>query len=203
MTLNHPSHFWPLVLILGTGLVGLGQITWADAEGIEVTAQKRSERLVTTPVAADVILAGEIDAWTVRDVSDVAAFSASLILNQGLAPPDTRLSIRGLGAYIGHPTVAQLVDGINYSSEALSFVGSSTVAAYHFLDIERVEVIKGPQTVFYGPSAFAGAVQYATKNPSRTFQGSVRVEVGGDGHRDLQGTVSGPVLENQFYLRLT
>ena len=80
MTLNHPSHFWPLVLILGTGLVGLGQITWADAEGIEVTAQKRSERLVTTPVAADVILADEIDAWTVRDVSDVAAFSASLIL---------------------------------------------------------------------------------------------------------------------------
>jgi len=203
MIVYHPSHFWLLVLILGTGLAGLGQSTWADVEGIEVTVRKRSEKLVTTPVAADVILADEIDAWTVRDVSDVAAFSASLILNQGLAPPDIRLSIRGLGTYIGHPTVAQLVDGINYSSEALSFVGASTLAAYHFPDIERVEVIKGPQTVFYGPSAFAGAVQYVTKNPSRTFQGSVRVEVGGDGHRDLQGTVSGPVLEDQFYLRLT
>ena len=80
MIVYHPSHFWLLVLILGTGLAGLGQSTWADVEGIEVTVRKRSEKLVTTPVAADVILAGEIDAWTVRDVSDVAAFSASLIL---------------------------------------------------------------------------------------------------------------------------
>ena len=202
MTAYNPSHFWLLVLILGTGLVGPGQSTCADVEGIEITVRKRSERFVTTPVSTDVILADKIDAWTVRDVADVAALSTSLILNEGLAPPDTRLSIRGLGAYIGHPTVAQLLDGINYSSEALSFVGGSTLAAYPFLDIERVEVIKGPQTVFYGPSAFAGAVQYVTKNPSKTLQGSVRVEVGGDGHRDLQGTLSGPVLENQFYLRL-
>ena len=60
MTAYNPSHFWLLVLILGTGLVGPGQSTCADVEGIEITVRKRSERLVTTPVSTDVILADKL-----------------------------------------------------------------------------------------------------------------------------------------------
>ena len=134
-------------------------------EEILVTARKKVENLQSVPIAIDAFSAAMLDEKAINTLEGIAKYSTSLTFNQGVLPNDTRPVIRGLNINRGRPNVGILVDGIDISSETLTVAGGGATLNVGLLDLERIEVIKGPQSVTYGRSAFAGAVNYVTKRP--------------------------------------
>ena len=134
-------------------------------EEVLVTARKKVENLQSVPVAIDAIGRAQLEEKAISSLADVAKYSASLTFETGVLPNDTRPSIRGMNITRGRPNVAIMVDGIDISSETLTVAGGGAYANMGLLELERIEVIKGPQSVTYGRSAFAGAVNYVTKRP--------------------------------------
>ncbi len=165
-----------------------------DAIGeILVTARKRTERLEDVPISINVLNAEAVERKRIDGLSDVAANTPGLTFDVGLVPSDTRIAIRGLQATRGRPNVAVLVDGVDTSSENFGVAGGGIMANLRLVDIERIEVVKGPQTVLYGRSAFAGAVNYITKRPGDELEISGSALGGNFGTYELKGAVGGPI----------
>jgi iron complex outermembrane recepter protein len=167
---------------------------------VVVTARKREENLQDIALSITAISAAELERLNVGSVQDVAALDSSLIYERGYGATDNRITIRGLSPTRGRNNVAILVDGIDTSSESIAFGGGSLLATSRLLDLERVEIVKGPHSALYGRSAFAGAIQYVTKDPTDDFSASVRGDVGEYGRQTLSGSLSGPVSDS-FGLR--
>ncbi|NBU24400.1 MAG: TonB-dependent receptor [Gammaproteobacteria bacterium] len=190
--------------VIGAMAVTMALPAVADDTGLEevvVTARKREENLQDVSMSITAIPATEIERLGLSDVEDVARLDASLIYDKGYSATDNRISIRGLSPTRGRVNVAVLVDGIDTSSESIGFGGGSLLATSRLLDLQAVEIVKGPQSALYGRSAFAGAVQYVTKDPSRVSEGSIRGSYGDYGRYDLAGSWSGPVSDD-FGLRI-
>ena len=164
-------------------------------EEVIVTARKREERLQDVSLSITAITATEIEKRGIADIADVAKLDASLIFDKGYSATDNRIQIRGLSPTRGRVTVAVLVDGIDTSSESIAFAGGSLLASSRLMDLQAVEIVKGPQSALYGRSAFAGAVQYVTRDPSEEFEGSLNGGLGDYGRYDLNASFSGPVSE--------
>ena len=107
----------------------------------------------------------------ITGIKDVAKFSPSVQFDTSYNPTDTRVNIRGLSATRGRSNVAFLVDGIDVTTENVIAAGSGLLANQRLLnDIERIEVVKGPQSALFGRAAFAGAISYVTKEPGDEFE---------------------------------
>ena len=125
-----------------------------------VTARKREETLQDVPIAVTAISVEQLQRRGIQDVEGIIQGDPSLGFDLGIAPYDTRIVVRGLSPTRGRPNVATLVDGIDVSSEAIGVAGGSLLINPRLVDIERIEVVKGPQSALYGRSAFAGAINY-------------------------------------------
>ena len=162
---------------------------------IIVSARKRDENLQDVPIAINVLSAAAIDRKGIDGPGDVANQTPGLTFDVGLVPSDTRISIRGLQATRGRPNVAILIDGVDSSSENFGVAGGGILANLRLVDVERIEVVKGPQTVLYGRSAFAGAINYISKRPGDKFEGSLSGMGGRFGTYEIKGAVGGPIGE--------
>jgi len=183
----------PAVTISGPG--------WAQIPEITVTTRKRDENLQSLPISVEVFGSDQIQKLGLADVEDLTKYSPSLVWDQGFSPTDNRIAIRGLSQARGRPSSAVLVDGIDVTSEAIGFSGGGAAVSQRLLDIERIEVVKGPQSALYGRSAFAGAVQFITKDPSlEEIEGSAGVELGSDGLARARGSISGPIAADKVAL---
>jgi outer membrane receptor protein involved in Fe transport len=116
----------------------------------------------------------------------------------GFWPSDTRVSIRGLFARAGRPSAAVLIDGIDAVSESLESSGGSALLNQRVLDIERIEVARGPQSALYGRGAFAGAINYVTRRPQYDWNGSLLADVAEDSRYELQATFGGPIIKDKL-----
>ncbi|QYJ78855.1 TonB-dependent receptor [Shewanella acanthi] len=144
-------------------------------ERIQVKTRKIAETIETIPLAISAVTARQIEEKGIQSTEDVAKLINGLTFDIGAGPNDTRPSIRGLTIDRGRPNVAILIDGIDVSSETMTLSGGGMTANMKLVDMQQVEVVKGPQSVNYGRSAFAGAINYVTKRPD--FKPSVKVDV--------------------------
>jgi iron complex outermembrane receptor protein len=169
-----------------------------QVEEILVTARKKVENLQSVPIAIDAFSAEMLDEKAINTLEGVAKYSTSLTFNQGVLPNDTRPVIRGLNINRGRPNVGILVDGIDISSETLTVAGGGATLNVGLLDLDRIEVIKGPQSVTYGRSAFAGAVNYVTKRPvaDKGVYGYIEGEADEHGYWQGLGNVSFGITDN-------
>ena len=163
-------------------------------EEVVVTARKRAESLQTVPVAVDVLTAAQLEEKGIAALEDVARYTAGLDFETGLMPNDTRISLRGLSSTRGRSNVALLVDGVDVSSESMTTGGSGNGPNMDLFDLERVEVVKGPQSAVYGRSAFAGAVNYITKRPGDTVETRLSMDVTDAGYNKFQASGSLPIV---------
>ena len=169
-------------------------LTLAQAlEEITVTARKTSENLQEVPLAITAITAEDIDRLGVKNLNKIAQLDTSVQFDEGFTPSDTRVTIRGLSPTRGRPNVATLVDGIDVGSEAVSNPGGSLLVNPRLLDVERIEIVKGPQSALYGRSAFAGAIQYVTRDPSDVLEGTVNLDANNEEDLQIRGSVSIPL----------
>ncbi|HEY8568566.1 TonB-dependent receptor [Microbulbifer sp.] len=163
-------------------------------EEVVVTARKREESLQTVPIAVDVLTAAQLEEKGIGALEGVARYTPGLTYETGLYTSDTRISLRGLTNTRGRSNVALLVDGVDVSSESLTVGGSGAGPNLDLFDLERVEVVKGPQSAVYGRSAFSGAVNYVTKRPGDTPESKVAADMTEYGFSKLQASTSQPII---------
>ncbi len=163
----------------------------ADASGdIVVTANKRSERLQDVAASVTAFDDQKLEAMAIISPRDFSAIAPTLNFQ---AADEARLfnfSIRGIGTEsfsVGvEPSVATIIDGVIYTRPGAAFDGLG--------DIERVEVLNGPQGTLQGKNASAGVVNIITKRPNRdAFEGKVELGIAEHNDYSIQATLSGPI----------
>lgn len=179
--------------IIGTG-VGSGALAQASgaSDEIVVTALKREQSVQDVPATIGVTPGQQIQDFVITDAIDLAAFSPGLTIKAIGHGPATA-SIRGLGTQPGSSvfdqSVSMFVDGI-YMSRSTGFVAG-------LFDIERVEVIKGPQSTLLGKNSSLGAISVVTREPTNEFEGFATggYEIEREGYL-AEGAVSGPLSQD-------
>ncbi|MAI06871.1 MAG: hypothetical protein CBC47_07005 [Alphaproteobacteria bacterium TMED87] len=169
------------------------QEAFAELEEIVVTARKREESLQEIPLTVTAFDSAAIERNRIQDIIDVAKYTPGLTFDEGFVPQDSRPQIRGLPSDRGKPPVGILIDGIDVSSLSMLSGGGGMLANLRLLDIERIEVVKGPQSALYGRTAFGGAINYISKKPGDNHERKLSADVGDYGQFEIKGSVSGPV----------
>ncbi len=177
---------------------------WAQIEEIVVTSRKTEESLQDIPLSVAAFDSATIEKLGLSSTADVVALIPGVQFDQAFSAADTRISIRGINSSRGRTSVAILVDGVDVSGENVTSGGGSSLLNSRLLDLERVEVVKGPQSALYGRNAFAGAINYITRKPS--MDGLV-INTSGDIAAnytiyDVRGSISGPVVADTLALSL-
>ncbi len=158
---------------------------------IIVTAAKREQTLQDVPIAVTVTTADTIERAQIRDLRDLASVVPSLRVNQSQSSANTSFFIRGFGNGANNagiePSVGMFVDGV-YRSRAASMIADMP-------DIQRVEVLRGPQSTLFGKNASAGVISLVTKAPKFELGGNLEASYGNDNAVVVKGVVTGPLSE--------
>lgn len=158
---------------------------------IVVTAQSREQQLQDVPIALQVVDASTIDTTAAATLGDLDSFIPGLEVSDG-QPTQTRFKLRGLSTDdigIGtDPTVGVYVDGV--------YAGRGGGTLLPFLDVERIEVLKGPQGTLFGRNTAAGAISIITRRPSQISEGRLRVRAGNNDTAHIDGTLNAPINEH-------
>lgn len=177
-------------MILAIGLANTA-IAAPVLEEVVVTAQKRTESLQDVPVAVSALSADDLQESGFRDISDVSALVPSLYILTTEQPMSTAVRIRGIGNAANVPTfepaVALYIDG--------AFRSRSGVGLGDIVDVQAIEVLKGPQSTLYGKNASAGLIAVSSAPPSRELETMVEFTYASDNLHQLKGYVSGPLTE--------
>ncbi len=164
-------------------------------EDVIITARKTSEKLSDAPIAVSVTTAKTIDEQGIRDINDLARLSTGLSFSQTFGRGTERPVIRGqsnvlanvqFGAESG---VSYFIDGIYYPGDIQSFDLDT---------LQRVEIIKGPQSALYGRNTYSGAINYITRDIGEDFQ--VRGKASAAEHKEYEArlSVSGPLIGDKL-----
>ncbi|NND53420.1 MAG: TonB-dependent receptor plug domain-containing protein, partial [Gammaproteobacteria bacterium] len=174
----------------------LAQNNAQTVEELVVSVRKTDENIQEVPVQVTSLSSEVVRSEAIREIGDVARLTPSLQFDQGFWAQDTRVSIRGLFNRAGRPSAAVLIDGIDVSSEAFESSGGSGLLNQRLLDVERIEVARGPQSALYGRAAFAGGLNYITRRPDDELTTTADIRIAEEGRLDLRGTVSGPLIDD-------
>ena len=175
----------------------------AVLEEIIVTARKREESLFDIPVAITAITEEQIENLGLSDLQDVAKIVPGLTFDRSVTQNDYAPALRGLQAEQGRNSVGLLIDDIDISSQNVQVAGGGSLARLRLVDVERIEVVKGPQAALYGRSAFGGAVNYITKRPSLDeYDLKAALEVHSESGQEIRVSGGAPVVEDAFGVRV-
>ena len=152
-------------------------------EEILVTALKREASVLDTPASVSTLDAEALRDKGIHSVSDIQYLVPSLHYGEFLGR--RQVAIRGIGEFAYAPGVMVSVDGV------VQAVGSSSQLSQ--LDLERVEVLRGPQGTLYGRNATGGAINYIAASPSDELGGYAKAGYAEYGHTTIEGVVSGPI----------
>lgn len=170
------------------------QATAADAgeattDEIVVTATLREQTLQDVPLAVSVVSGAQLNAIGATSVEAVANASPSLTFTKGSNQSNSSLSIRGVGTTVfsaaTEPSVSVVVDDVPMARSGQGF--------QDLIDVQRVEVLRGPQSTLFGKNASAGLVSVTTKAPGKALSGDFDATYAEGGELQLRGSVSGPL----------
>jgi len=184
-----------IILISGSLLIPASSLSAAPLEEVTVTAQKREQSLMDVPISITAVTSEALTANLVDDIFDLRAVVPSLDIT-AVDPPGvgTAFAIRGLGNSVFNmgfePSVGAFVDGVYRSRSGL-------LASSDFLDLERVEVLKGPQGTLFGRNTSAGVVHFISKRPNfEEVEGMAQVSYEEHNRARIKGTVNVPFADN-------
>ena len=198
----------PRKILLATSALALGTLSepvaaqqtarGAVLEEIVVTTRKREENLLDVPLSISAFSAEEISRSGISSVSQLANQTVGFTYHQGFGrlgagqggSASNRPSIRGMANILGAPNAGFFVDGIYVSGNPSS---------YQLDNLERIEVVKGPQAALFGRGTFAGAINFVTRKPTNDYHGKLEVTAGQHDHQDVNGYVSGPIVKDRLF----
>ena len=184
-----------------------------QVQEVVVTAQHRSERLQATPLSIAAFTAKTMDVQGVRGIDDLTRLAPGVNFERigatsasNYNDENSDIAIRGIDSSAGTSTTGVYIDDAPIQTRHIGF---GTVNAFPALfDLDRVEVLRGPQGTLFGGGSEGGAVRFITPQPSlTTFSGSFRAEVasteGGAPSYEVAGAVGGPLVEGKLGLRIS
>ena len=192
-----------LAACLPVGIVTASEGTEATAHAqldeIVVTARRREESLVEVPIALSVFSQPELDRRQVFELAGLQYAAPSLVITTDQTNRATSLiAIRGQFEPMSVPTVDSTV-GVYLDDVYISRI---TGANLRLIDMERVEVLRGPQGTLFGRNTIGGAVNLVTKAPSSELEAYVQAAIGNYGRRELSAVANLPVLDGRHAFRL-
>lgn len=158
-------------------------------EEITVTAQRREQSIQEVPISLEAFSGATLAKEGFRAIEDLSNFSPSVEID--VRTQDQDVSIRGMGTTGNNLGLEQavpiFVDGVHF--------GRTSMVMGAFLDLERVEVLRGPQPIAFGQNATAGAFSLITNKPGEEWEGETTVEYGNWGRMSVEGGVGGPITD--------
>jgi iron complex outermembrane receptor protein len=194
-----------LVTMAAALLIGEG--AWAaDAVGIEeilVSARKREERLLDTPVAVSALPEAVLDQRNLRNLTGISQMVPNLVFDVGTGSTggsiNAQVFIRGIGQqdflFTSDPGVGLYIDGVYFPRV--------TGIVMDMVDLEQVEVLRGPQGTLFGKNTIGGAILISTKKPGNEMEGMAQAIFGSRDRVDLQASVNLPIVEDKFAVRVS
>ncbi|TBR36659.1 MULTISPECIES: TonB-dependent receptor [Dyella] len=157
-------------------------------DNITVTAQSRSQEMQSVPIPLQIVTAKQIDTLAATDISKMDMFVPGLVVG-GDQPTQPRYQLRGISTGdfgVGtEPAVGVYIDGV--------YAARSGGAMLAFNDVQRIEVLKGPQGTLFGRNAAAGAISIVTNEPSDHLELKGRVRLGNEGKRYADALINLPI----------
>jgi iron complex outermembrane receptor protein len=167
-------------------------------EEVVVTARKREESLMDTPISISAFPAAELEAMRLDTVDEIGSFVPNMTFSQGGGTTGvasiSNIFIRGIGQVDHTPTTEPGV-GLYLDDVYISQTMGSVIK---LVDIESVQVLRGPQGTLFGRNTIGGAVLVNSKKPSNEFYGNMEVTVGEYDRIDVNSTFNVPVTDNFF-----
>jgi outer membrane receptor protein involved in Fe transport len=174
--------FIALIFSLDPGVV------FAQAlEEVIVTAQRREQTLQEVPISINVVSGDNLRRQGFSNIEDFATFSPSVTMED--EADSTVTTVRGFGTFGNSMTLQSaapmFLDGMHF--------GRVSMIRTAFMDVERMEVLKGPQPLYFGMNATAGAFNIMSKRPSQEWEGTTTFEIGNHGTYEWEGGIGGPI----------
>ena len=175
----------------------------ADAEEtfatIVVTATKRGLTLTEAPISIGVVDDRLIKGSGATNLAEMTDLMPSVVFSQQQSPTQSNVGIRGVttagGSAALEPSVGIYVDGV--------FTDRTAIGIGDFNDIERVEVLRGPQATLFGNASPAGVINFVTKAPAFEFGGSFDATIGNFNRRQFAGSFTGPIVDDKVAFRVS
>ncbi len=194
------SPIWLAVTLAVWGAPAMAQAQVAAAAAAEeaaggvvmITAQRRSEQLQKVPVAVTALSASEMESKQIRRMDDLKYEVPNIVIEQNtVTSSGAKIFMRGVGTddslFTTDPSVAIYIDDM--------YVARQTGALFDMFDLQRVEVLRGPQGTLYGRNATGGAIRYVTKKPNGESRLEVEARAGSLGRLDLSLNGGGRISE--------
>lgn len=199
MNTQHLMRGVALSAIIASGSMSVANAQDADAtDGAEdnrrlgtitVTATKREQSLQDVPVAVTALSGELLENTGVGSVESLASIAPSVTFTQSTNDQNNSVNIRGIGTSVFsqgvEPSVSIVVDDVVLARQAIGF--------QDLVDVERVEVLRGPQSTLFGKNASAGVISVTTADPSDQFEGNVQITAAEGDEYGIGATVSGPL----------
>lgn len=190
--INHPRTNIFTTTLMAASISLASAASMAEIEEVVVTASKRSTTLQEIPIAVSVVGADTIEKAQILDLKDLQSLVPSLRINQLQNSTNTNFIIRGFGNGANNPgiepSVGVFIDGV-YRSRTASAISDLP-------NLERVEVLRGPQSALFGKNASAGVISIITRKPDGEFRGKVSATIGNENQRVLKAQVEGAITES-------
>src|SRR5215472_1122101 len=213
-----PGRWWRCAPIVVALRMVLPLTTWAEEsppsaadtlEEVIVTAQRRAEPLLDVPLSISVISAADIERLHATNLRDLGAAVPGFTIVPAGSPGQSEIVVRGLPILTGAggPLVATLIDEASVGSSTSAGEGPGFALDMLPYDIERVEILRGPQGTLYGANSMGGVLKYVTKDPSLTaYEAQIggeafAVKDGGSLGTAARGTWSAPLIEDMLAVR--
>ena len=187
-----------ITTLLTAGLTNVSfaaEEAYQQIEEITVTARKRAENLQNTPIAITAFSSQGLEDRGLSDISQIGEFTPNLVFDNTSAVAATSsaasIYIRGIGqsdwALAVDPGVGLYLDGV--------YIARSVGGVMDLLDLERVEVLRGPQGTLFGRNTIGGAISLVTKKPGDELYGSAEISVGRYDRIDARASINLPITE--------
>ncbi|MCP5337773.1 MAG: TonB-dependent receptor [Pseudomonadales bacterium] len=166
----------------------------AMLDEIVVTARKRDESLQHVPMAVTAFNAEQLEAAQIANITDLERMTPNITISDtgGLVAGSVSVFVRGIGNDPGFDQgIGIYIDDI--------YLNRTTGALIETYDIERIEVLKGPQGHLYGRNTIGGAIKYVTRRPGDEFQADAQVKIGEFDLGQIRGSASGPLVADRLY----
>lgn len=163
-------------------------------EEIIVSARKTEESIQKVPISVTAFSSEDIFERGIQNIEDLSRATPGFVFDTPFGRQFDRPIIRGQANILGASGVSVFIDGVNVTQ---------SIRALNFGDIDRIEVIKGPQSALFGRNTYSGAINITTRQPTNEFKGEASFEIGEDNLYQLLGNVRGPLIEDKLYFSLS
>ena len=185
--IKNKNYLHPQMMVAAMSMTLCGYASSATLEEVIVTAQKRAQNLNDVSISVTAATAQDISDMRIETALDIAKLAPNVDIKSTLAGLNPAITVRGVGLndfnVNNNPSVGVYVDEV--------FLTSPAMLSFMMFDVERVEVLKGPQGTLYGRNTNGGAINIVSVKPTSETEGYIRLGAGNYDSREIEAAMGG------------